>query len=224
MKLKRPFLNDRLSEDQVGKFKLFADEELIFACREHWLPMILRIVKFSLIGLILAVMTSFFFVIVVQSTNLAISSFILMVLIAGLVVMREFIHWSFHIYIATTKQIIEIHYNPLLSHSVNSVLLDQIRCTEIDVAMYGIIPELIGIGNVELTFDRPTHKEQFVIRGIRSPRAVASLLSAQIHQTLPNVTFSQRQVKNPIWIREIGELKKNKYRFLGDSSYGYNPN
>ena len=219
MKDQEFFLHDRLTDSQIGKFKLFEDEDLIFACREHWLPLTLRLFRQLFIGVGLATMLSVTFFVALKDPTLAFSSFFLILLITGITAVRCLIHWSFHLYIATTKQIIEVHYSPLFSHEVNSVLLDQIRCTEIDVEMHGIIPELIGIGNVELTFDRPTHKEEFVIRGIRSPRKIASLLSAQIHQGLSGTT--QAMAKRPLWVRE---LEKNKYKFLGEVSYGYTTN
>ncbi len=215
MDYKNFFLRDRLTEQQIEKFKLFEDEELIFACREHWLPLVLRVIQKSLAGIIMSLATGFVIFFALNSVSLAATSFLLVLFIGSILVVRDLIHWSFHLYIATNKQIIEIHYSPLLSEAINSILLDQIRCTEIDVDMFGIIPELIGIGNVELTFDRPTHKEQFIIRGIRSPRSIANLLSAQIHQNIPiNPNISQK----PLWIRE---LKKNKYKFVGDTPYGY---
>lgn len=213
------FLKDRLTETQVEKFKLFTDEELIFACREHWLPIVLRLIRQTLLGMMFATGAALVTSFLLHSVSLSIASFLLVVLISSVVSVRSLIHWSFHLYIATTKQIIEVHYSPLLSQTVNSILLEQIRCTEIDVAMFGIIPELIGIGNVEITFDRPTHKEIFVLRSIRSPRVIANLLSAQIHQGI--LMKSTQQLQQPLWIRE---LKKNKYRFLGDSNYGHIPN
>lgn len=218
MKEKEFFLRDRLNDSQIGKFKLFEDEELIFATREHWIPLTLRLIRQTVIGLLAATMFASVFVLLLHSISLALSAFFLIVLIGSVVSIRDLIHWSFHLYIATNKQIIEIHYSPLLSEAMNSVLLDQIRCTEIDVEMYGIIPELIGIGNVELTFDRPTHKEEFIIRDIRSPRKIANLLSAQIHQ---NVKQAPLETKQPIWTKE---LTNNKYRFMEEINYGYNAN
>ena len=213
MKKRDYFLNDRLEDSQVDKFKLFEDEELIFATREHWLMIVLRLVKKAFISLIMALVVAVVLYISLQSISLTLSAFFLIMLIGSSASVRDLIHWSFHLYIATNRQIIEVHYSPLLSESINSVLLDQIRCTEIDVEMYGLIPELIGIGNVALTFDRPTHKEEFVIRDIRAPRTIANLLSAQIHQK-PNVL---QRLNQPFWVKE---LKQNKYKFLGDSNYG----
>lgn len=220
MKDQEFFLRDRLDNTQIGRFLLFEDEELIFATREHWLPLALRLTRLTVVGIIASSITAIMFFGAFAQASLAIVAFLIIFLGISIAMVRDLIHWSFHLYIATNKQIIEVHYSPLFSHIVNSVLLDQIRCTEIDVEMHGIIPELIGIGNVELTFDRPTHKEQFVIRGIRSPRTIASLLSAQIHQgvnVLPAKTQSQ-QILRPLWTKE---LKKNKYKFLGEVSYGY---
>ncbi len=218
MKKTELFFKDRLTEAQVEKFKLFNDEELIFACREHWLPVVLRLIRKSFVGLFIATACSSVFILLIHSTVLAAGTFFLIILITGLLAVRDLIHWSFHMYIATTKQLIEVHYNPLISHAINSVLLEQIRCTEIDVEMYGIIPELLGIGNVEVTFDRPTHKEIFIIKDIRSPRTIANLLSAQIHQAQGS---DRKQQAQPLWARE---LTNNKYRFLGDVTYGYTSN
>ncbi len=218
MKDKEFFLRDRLSDSQIGKFKLFNDEELIFATREHWLPLALRLVRQMTLGLLTATMIAAVLVLLLHSVSLSLSAFFLIILITSVISVRDLIHWSFHLYIATNKQIIEIHYSPLLSEAMNSVLLDQIRCTEIDVAMYGFIPELIGIGNVELTFDRPTHKEEFIIRDIRSPRKIANLLSAQIHQGQQGGQITRPQ---PLWVRE---LTTNKYRFVGETPYGYTTN
>ena len=218
MNNKRHYLKDRLDDTQIEKFKLFDDEKLIFACREHWLPITFRIIRQLVMGVLLAAAFSSIFILIVHSIALALSAFFFVVLIASMLSVRDLIHWSFHMYIATNKQLIEVLYNPLVSNAINSVLLDQIRCTEIDVEMYGIIPELLGIGNVEITFDRPTHKEEFVIRNIRSPRTIANLLSGHIHQINPSIRNNTPQ---PIWSRE---LKNNKYRFLGDANYGYSNN
>ena len=221
MKDKEFVLRDRLSDAQIDKFKLFEDEELIFASREHWMLLVLRLVKQSFLAIVLATLVSSVFLLLLHSVSLAISSFFFMILIVSVISVRDLIHWSFHLYIATTKQIIEVHYNPLLSEAINSVLLDQIRCTEIDVEMYGIIPELLGIGNVEITFDRPTHKEEFVIKGIRSPRTIANLLSAQIHQGIPAAGVTKGQSTRPLWIKD---MEKNKYVFVGETPYGYTAN
>lgn len=210
------FLNDRLTDSQIEKFKLFDNEELIFACREHWLPVTLNVIRETIISLLLASTFALIFIFGAQSIAFAISIFMFTILVGSIISVRNLIYWSFHMYIATNKQIIEVHYTPLLSQATNSVLLDQIRCTEIDVSMYGIIPGLIGIGDVEITFDRPTHKEQFIIHSIRSPHTIANLLSAQIHQTMPSI--AKNQVQQPIWIKE---LKKNKYKFLGNKKYEF---
>ncbi len=217
MKTKAFFPTDRLSDDQIGKFKLFEDEELIFATREHWLPLLIRLIQKTFLSLFVAAVFSSLLLLVLHSISLSISAFFLIILVGSIASIRDLIHWSFHLYIATNKQIIEVHYSPLLSEAINSVLLDQIRCTEIDVEMYGLVPELLGIGNVELTFDRPTHKEEFVIRDIRSPRKIANLLSAQIHQSPQARKLESQQ----LWVRE---LENNKYKFLGNVKYGFTTN
>ncbi len=217
------FLKDRLNDDEIGKFKLFEDEEFIFACREHLLLLLLRLTGYIVLGLLSAVAFFSLSYILLQSVSLAILAFSFVTIIFSMAFVRELIHWSFHLYIATNRQIIEVRYDPLLSQAVNSVLLDQIRCTEIDVEMFGLVPELFGIGDVEVTFDRPTHKEILILKSIRSPRAIANLLSTRIYQKnyliqQPNQQIGRSLMSQPLWTKE---LEKNKYRFIGDSRNNY---
>lgn len=209
------FMKDRITKDDMGGLMLFEDEEPIFALREHWLTLLFRATKITLVGLIVGSISSIVVYYVLQSWQTTVLAGFFVLLVAAFIMLREFIHWSLHLYVATSKQLIEIHYNPLFSHVVNSVLLEQIRCTEIDVDMFGIVPELIGIGNVILTFDRPTHKEEFVLKGIRSPRRIANILSTQIYHTKGTKNLSNSQ---PLWIKE---LETNKYKYVGDVNYGY---
>jgi len=213
---KEPFFpSDRLTSAQVEQFRLFDDEKLIFACREHWLSLVVRISFITVFGFIFGALSSFLMYMLFGQMYIAVLSLIFTLLIVSTIIIRQLMHWSFHIYIATNRQILELYYTPLQSQVVNSVLLDQIRCTEVDSVMVGFVSELLGVGNVEVTFDRPTHKETFVIRGVRSPQEIAHLLSATIHQS--NTGNVGTLVNRPVWTRE---LVRNRYKFLGDLTYG----
>jgi hypothetical protein len=54
MKNKEFLFKDRLTDSQIEKFKLFENEELIFACREHWLPLVFRLLQTFLLGIFMA--------------------------------------------------------------------------------------------------------------------------------------------------------------------------
>lgn len=86
------------------------------------------------------------------------------------------IDWYFHIYVVTTHKLVEISYSPFFMHKTNTILLDQVRCTEIDEGQQGILEELCNFGDITLTFDRPTHSEEFTLHHISNPIQVATEL------------------------------------------------
>lgn len=98
-------------------------------------------------------------------------------------------------YILTTRKILEISYNPLSSRIVNDILLDHVNCTEIDLRTHGFFNELIGMGDIVITFDRPTHQEEFVFRDVKECHDLGRFLTRQL---------MDRHVQNmmqPIWFR-----------------------
>lgn len=91
------------------------------------------------------------------------------------------IDWYYHIYIVTNKKILEVNYAPLFSHEINEVLLEQVRCTEIDIRAHGILSQLLDTGDVVLTFDRPTHQEELALTYIKNPKELGVLLSGYLN-------------------------------------------
>ncbi len=155
-------------------------EKLIFIVRKHVFLLEIRIALILLFLLLTLTMSLLLFfslnfpIPLLLVLNLAILTFSLHIL------SKSIADWYFHIYIVTTHKILEVFYAPLFSHVVNEVLLDQIRCTEIDIQTEGIISELINMGDVMLTFDRPTHQEQFCLMGIENPQKVGTFLGDKL--------------------------------------------
>jgi hypothetical protein len=89
---------------------------------------------------------------------------------------KSVIDWYFNIYIVTNKKITEICYKPLSSRQVSGILLNQVRCTEIDTKINGIINEFLDVGDIIITFDRPTHQEEFVLTDIEDPKRIETYL------------------------------------------------
>lgn len=98
-------------------------------------------------------------------------------LLAGVACGILFLLWRSHYYIVTDRKMIEIRGFPLLFRTVNDVLLDRVRCTEIDVRRQGIMHTLLNLGDIIITFDRPTHQEEFAISDIHDPDHVGLFLS-----------------------------------------------
>ncbi|MBP6913645.1 MAG: hypothetical protein KBC00_03480 [Candidatus Levybacteria bacterium] len=191
--LSKTFLKETLTHEEVLKFLTFPEEELILAIREHAAELFIRIIQMATFALLINMIFTGLSYFLLKDVILSLAVFSVFILVGSGTIIREVIHWYFHLYIITTKKVIEIKYNPLFSEVSNSVLLDQIRCTEIDAELYGFVSELLDLGNVVITFDRPTHQEEFVIRGIRSPRKIANYLSSHLH-TLPDLKSQQ------IWV------------------------
>lgn len=195
-------LHDRLNKNEISGLLTFPDEAAILSAREHPALLIYRLFKIlataAIFTTLIPALTYFFINDYVTSFQVA----LLILGISGGLLIREIVHWHFHIYLITNRKIAEIRYSPLSSEFTNSILLDQLRCTEIDAELRGFISEMFDIGDVTLTFDRPTHQEIFTLKNIRSPRKTANALSSKLHTSL-NPT-------GQLWTRQEG----TKYTFL----------
>ncbi len=108
--------------------------------------------------------------------------------------LRSIIDWYFNVYVVTSRKIIEVSYSPLSSHTINQVLLDQVRCTEIDTKIEGILNDVLDIGNVVITFDRPTHQEEFAFEYVKNPREIEKYLQSTVcHDMFTRNSFGQVQ-------------------------------
>lgn len=179
--MRQYIVNDKLTRNHIQSLLTFPNESLILSTREHPVLLTIRLLQIGIGGVILLASTpiiSYFL-----TGNLFFALQIMLILIAGItgLFIRETVHWYFHVYTITNHKIIEIRYSPLSSEISNSILLDQLRCTEIDAELHGFIAEVFDIGNVTITFDRPTHQEEFTLKNIRSPRKTANLLSSKLH-------------------------------------------
>lgn len=189
------------------KFLTLENEQIIHSTRQHWLVLLP-----ALIVNIFFVLLSFLFVSIFATFNqsyfmVSLLTAVIFLIVIAEIFIKEVVDWYFHFYIITNRKIIEVTYRPLFSRTINEVLLDQVRCTEVDVEMQGMLSEVLNIGNVMLTFDRPTHEETFTIKKIREPRRVAMHLGDSF----------ESQYENRVWYK-TKEKKKFSYRFIDDLS------
>lgn len=136
---------------------------------------------------------------------------IFVVLIAVLLILQ----WLFNFYIVTNKKIIDMQYAPPISHNLSTILLDQVRCTEVDLQKNGLLRELLDIGDVIITFDRPTHKEVFTLSNIRHPEQVSLYLGHAL-----TVLRTEAPIE-PFWFRP--QQTTNKLQ-IGEDIYPLVPN
>lgn len=199
---------DRLEEKEVAKFMTFPNEEFILATREHYVLLLFRVFQHLWMTLLVSTVFAGVGYFIFRQIEIPSAIFFVCFLAGSGVALKEIVHWYLHVYIITTKKLLEVRYSPLLSEAINSVLLDQVRCTEIDADLNGIISEQLNLGNVSITFDRPTHQDFFVIKNVRAPRAISNLLSLELHKN------AMQETQN-LWVRKNGNLS-----YVGRVPYG----
>lgn len=86
-------------------------------------------------------------------------------------------------------------------------MLDRVRCTEIDVKTNGILNEMFDIGTITLTFDRPTHREEFMLEDIKRPHQIGNYLS----RVLESIEYGE---SNVYWYKS--KTEPGKFRFTED--------
>ncbi|MDP3987876.1 MAG: hypothetical protein Q8P80_01890 [Candidatus Levybacteria bacterium] len=179
-------------------------EELLIVKREHWFVVAVSLIFCIFFGLVFSAVSFFALLFYTWHPTLFILSILTTIILTLSLTTKSVIDWYCHLYIVTSRKILEVCYIPLFSHVINGVFLDQVRCTEIDVKTKGILSEFIDMGDVVITFDRPTHQEEFVFYNIKDPRGTGIFLGDSLHSTEKNVSL-------PIWYRE---REKNKFRFI----------
>lgn len=206
-------LQDRLDRNDIKSLLSFPNEVLILSAREHPILLLFRLFKTIAIGSTIAILAPAIAYFFLKSFILSLEMLLLIAAAGAAYAIKDIVHWYFHLYLITNRKIAEIRYSPLSSESTNSILLDQLRCTEIDAELRGFVSEMFDIGNVTITFDRPTHQETFTLINIRSPRKTANLLSSKLH--------TQSAMQRNIWSRRAGGTG---YTFLEENNDRILPN
>lgn len=178
-------------------FLTLRDEHLLLVKRKH--PFVVAMPIFIIICLTLFFISSGFVVFqdYFSSSSLFFVTTLLLISIAISLVTKTIIDWYFHVYILTNRKILELCYSPLTSYIVNDVMLDRVSCTEIDLRSNGILNELIDMGDISITFDRPTHQEEFVLKDIQGSHQLGTYLTQQLMDSLPPQVIPQT-----IWFKQ----------------------
>ncbi len=162
--------------DNLQNFLDMPGEKIILYTRQHYLclfPPLLSL--FLFVGPFFCI--SFF--LLVMLSQLYFLTPLVLFLVAFLLnaITKIVIDWYFHLYVITTHKLMEVFYSPFFLYKTNTILLDQVRCTEIDEDKHGVFEGVFDFGNITLTFDRPTHSEEFILYHISNPTRTAAILS-----------------------------------------------
>ena len=163
-------------ESFLDKILTLPQERVLVAKRQHWLTLATPVFSVVSISLLFAFSSFYLFIIAFFSPLVFISSIATIFLLASSLATKSVVDWYFHMYVITNRKILEVCYVPMFSHTLCDVLLDQVRCTEIDVKINGIFNELFNNGDIIVSFDRPTHQEEFTIKSIEGPNEIGRIL------------------------------------------------
>lgn len=164
-------------QEETSAFLSLPEEKLLIAKRKHWFVLVAPLVIISVLGLFgvvfINLISSFFSL----PLSFRIIALLLPITLIFSLLTRTIVDWYLHMYIITTRKILEVCYTPFFSHWVNQILLDQVRCTEVDINTNGLVNQIFNKGHVCLTFDRPTHEEEFTLTDIANPRQTGTYLT-----------------------------------------------
>lgn len=185
-------LQDRFAK----KFLTLEGEQLVFATRQHASALFpaFAVSFFAAFGVAVFIILA----------SIIFPNYLITFIIVGIIVMtivleiliKQMAEWFFHFYIVTNRKIVEVAYRPLYSKIIFEVLLDQVRCTEVDVKANGLSNEIFNVGTVLITFDRPTHEKIFTLEYIGEPRKAAMHL-ADTFGMQKNSDNADRWITNP---------------------------
>ncbi len=190
---------------QLKKFLTLPGEELLFVKRKHFLMPLAPLTLLFMLGTLLLSSIILGESLLNTPLFLIMSSILTFLGIVLAIATKILVDWYFHLYAVTTHKLLEICYTPLFSKATNDVLLDQVKCTEIDIKTDGMVKQLLDIGSIIVTFDRPTHQEEFTLSNIKDSQKLGmSLGNALLH---PDTRFAQQEV----WFRSRND--PGQFRF-----------
>lgn len=172
---KKPAL---MQENSKEMFHIPREQVKVFT-RPHWLIPTQTIIITVLLSFVFLSVSFTGLIYIFSSPFLFAVTTLLIIMITLALIVKILADWYFHFYLITNRKISEVCYLPLSTHYVNEVLLDRVKCTEVDVRTDGIIKQLLNIGSVTVTFDRPTHQEAFVFWNVGNAKEIGYLLSGK---------------------------------------------
>ncbi len=180
-----------LMKDNLRKRSPLPRDHIFILTRTHWL------IPAQTIAVAVFLFTTLFFSSFLgflsfsPSPALFIISSLLLCMFALMFTVKVLADWYFHFYVITDRKIAEVCYLPLSTHYVNEVMLDRVKCTEVDVRTEGLLHQLLNIGSVTVTFDRPTHEDAFMFWYIGNAQEIGSRLTGQFVHLQPQETQAQ---------------------------------
>lgn len=191
--------NGMITRGNWNVFLTLKGEELLLVKRSHPFVVITPIIIICCLTVFFISSAFVLFGDFIRSSSLFLITTLLLISVAISLITKTIIDWYFHMYILTNRKILELRYTPLTSYIANDVMLDRVNCTEIDLMSNGFLNEIIDMGDILITFDRPTHQEEFILKDIQGAHELTTYLTQQLLDGTPQTNVVQQ---NTIWFRQ----------------------
>lgn len=194
-----------LSEKTISNLLTLPNEKLIVAKRQHELVLLVPILLTTFLTLVSIVSLTSLFALEILDSFLFITLIGLALWLTFAMVVKILVEWNYHIYIVTTRKVLEIRCLPFYTDKIDDVFLDQVRTTEVDIKISNFLKELFDMGDVILAFDRPSHEEVFCLKDIKNPREVGLMLANSLESLMtkgPSVWFKHGKMVEHIKVAE----------------------
>ena len=183
-------------------FLTLKGEELLLVKRRHPFVVLTPIIVIFCLTVFFISSAFVLFQDIFYSPSLFYVTMLLLISIAISLCTKTIVDWYFHMYILTSRKILELCYTPLTSYIVNDIMLDRVNCTEVDLQSNGFFNEIIDMGDICITFDRPTRREEFILKDIRGSHELATYLTQQLLDGPLQTSANILQQQNTIWFRQ----------------------
>ncbi len=207
--------NETIVTVDCTKFLSFEGEKILIAVNKHILTLFPSFITlgFVIIFLEAIVVVGGFYI---NSLLFLITGTTAVMLISIIVLIHTLIESYYHIYIVTNRKVLEIAAIPFVGISDSQIMLDQVKCTELDMHTEGFIYNLFDIGNITLTFDRPISQQALVLSSIKKYREAGTILSQLVVKDTEQIQKNQQNQTEEVWYKT--EDQNSKYRFMEETN------
>ena len=191
-----------LTSDDLKGYLSLPDEEIIIAKRKHILVLIATSTSILFIGIFATSLLIYLLSTIIRSTLITITFVLIALTLTSFAISKTIVDWYYHIYIVTTRKILEVKCIPFFSDTIDNVFLDQVRTTEVDTIIPSFMHELLDIGSVTVAFDRPSHDEVYTLSNIKNPRETAKFLADALENLMRPAS---------VWFNHVGSNEITKF-------------
>lgn len=181
-----------VSERDSKNFITLVGEQILIIKRQHPFVLIAPIFGVIFVNIFLLCLGNIINFLTIKSISTAFIFSSLLTITFFSLLTKVILDWYYHLYVISSRKILEIHCIPFFSDQIDNVFLDQVRTTEIDAHISNFLYELLDMGDVTIAFDRPSHDEVYTLSKIKHPREVATLLGKE---------FEEEMTQSPVWFK-----------------------